>query len=87
MTAAARSLLCSWALALALSAILVAAGQRWPQPLAPLPAAVWALLLLPGLAMALLLRARWSLQTPGTTGEHPNGARRGDAGQPPTPEG
>ena len=64
MTAAARSLLCSWALALALSAVPVAAGQCWPRPPAPLPAVVWALLLLPGLAMALLLWARWSLQTP-----------------------
>lgn len=70
-SAAARSLLLSWALALALSAILVAAGQRWPQPLAPLPAAVWALLLLPGLAMALLLRARWSLQTPADAARAP----------------
>lgn len=58
---ATRSLLRTWALALLLSALLAAAGERWPRPLIPHAAAVWALLLLPTLALALVLWAGWAL--------------------------
>ena len=56
-----------WALALALSALLAAAGQRWPQPPPIRGDLVAALLLLPPLAMGLVLFARWAL--PGEGGE------------------
>jgi hypothetical protein len=50
-----------WLLALGLSALLVAAGRRWPQPL-PLHAGwVWALLLVLPLATLATLLAHWSL--------------------------
>ena len=54
-----RDLLRSWALALALSAALVAAGDRWPQPLVIRPALVWILVLLPPAVMAAVLMLRW----------------------------
>jgi len=50
-----------WALALAISATLVAAGQRWSEPLPIGDSLVWALLLLPSLGMLLLVLGRWSL--------------------------
>ena len=45
-----------WLLALALSALLVAAGRHWPEPLQPDGRLVWPLLLLPP---ALLAFALW----------------------------
>lgn len=54
----------SWAVALAASAALVAAGNRWPEPLAIRPALVWGLVLLPPGLMALLLLRRWRLPQP-----------------------
>jgi hypothetical protein len=64
-----------WAVALALSALLVAAGQHWPQP-PPIDAtAVLALVLLPPLAQALLLLARWGLPGDGREGESPTPAQ------------
>ena len=83
-TSPVRALLRSWALALALSAALAAAGARWPQPLPPLPGAVGALLLLPTLAMALLLRAGWSLGPAGPDQRSTPG-ERDDAGSPANP--
>lgn len=56
-----RSVLRVWSLALALSVVLAAAGERWPEPLPIRPAVVWALVLLPPLLMALALLADWSL--------------------------
>ena len=56
-----RQVLQLWALALAISAVLVAAGQRWSEPLPIGDSLVWALLLLPSLLMALLVLGRWSL--------------------------
>ena len=53
-----------WALALALSALLAAAGERWPSPLPLQPALVWLLLTLPPLALALWLLAHWRLPAP-----------------------
>jgi hypothetical protein len=50
-----------WLLALGLSALLVAAGRRWPQPLPPQPAWIWALLLVVPLATLAVLLARWPL--------------------------
>jgi hypothetical protein len=63
-----------WALALAISAGLVAAGLRWPQPLHPRGDVVALLLLGPPLLMALWLLSRWRLDPPGTAGEgaHPD---------------
>jgi hypothetical protein len=47
-----------WALALAASALLAAAGERWPQPLQPRADLALALVLVPPLLLAawLLLR-------------------------------
>jgi hypothetical protein len=56
-----------WALALALSALLAAAGVRWPAPLPIRADLVGALLVLPPLVVALVLLRRWSL--PGEGGE------------------
>lgn len=53
-----------WSLALAISALLAAAGQRWPAPLPVQPALVWLLVLVPPLAVGLWLLARWSLPDP-----------------------
>jgi hypothetical protein len=50
-----------WLLALGLSALLVAAGRRWPEPLPLHPGWIWALLLLLPLATLALLLVRWSL--------------------------
>ena len=54
-----RDLLRSWALALAVSAALVAAGDRWPAPLEIHPPLVWSLVLIPPALMALVLLLRW----------------------------
>ncbi|MEX1324184.1 MAG: hypothetical protein AB1Z21_08370 [Synechococcaceae cyanobacterium] len=54
-----RSVLRLWALALALSAALAAAGERWPAPLPLDGRLVWALVLGPPLLMALWLAASW----------------------------
>jgi hypothetical protein len=56
-----------WALALALSAVLAAAGERWSAPLPIRGDVVAALLLVPPLAMALWLAGRWLL--PGEGGD------------------
>jgi hypothetical protein len=56
-----RALLRSWALALAVSAALVAAGDRWPESLAINPPLVWTLVLLPPVLMAVVLVLRWRL--------------------------
>ena len=58
-----------WALSLGLSALLVAAGQRWPQPPELRPALVWSLVWLPPLVMALWLVGRWRLPGAGQEGE------------------
>jgi hypothetical protein len=50
-----------WALALAISALLAAAGERWPAPLLLQPPLVWSLVWLPPLGMGLWLLARWRL--------------------------
>ncbi|MGB5135167.1 MAG: hypothetical protein WBN89_08340 [Prochlorococcaceae cyanobacterium] len=54
-----RSVLRLWALALALSSVLAAAGGRWPDPLIADAAVVWGLVLGPPLLMALWLAATW----------------------------
>ena len=54
-----RSVLRLWALALAGSVLLVASGERWPEPLAVQPAVVWSLLLVPPALVALVLLIRW----------------------------
>jgi hypothetical protein len=56
-----------WALALALSAALAAAGERWSAPLPIRGDWVAALVLLPPLAMALWLLVPWA--PPGEGGE------------------
>jgi ABC-type molybdate transport system permease subunit len=53
-----------WALALAISAALVAAGERWPQPLPLQQGVVWLLVSLPPLLMGLWLLTHWSLPHP-----------------------
>jgi hypothetical protein len=67
-----RSLLRLWALSLMLSAVLAAAGDRWPQPLPIVPAVVALLVLLPPLLVLVWLGFHWRLPTPpegGGTGE------------------
>ena len=78
-----RTLLRSWALALALSAALVAAGERWPQPLPIQPPVVWSLVLLPPLLMAALLLWRWPrLQSGGpAAGRSGAGGASGEGGE------
>jgi hypothetical protein len=60
-----------WSLALVLSALLVAAGTRWPRPLPVVPAVVAVLVLGPPLLMALVLLARWRLSEAAQGGESP----------------
>jgi hypothetical protein len=67
-----------WALALAISALLVAAGERWPAPLPLQLPLVWGLVWLPPLAMGLWLLARWRL--PGVSGVPDPGAPDPDRG-------
>jgi hypothetical protein len=50
-----------WLLALGLSALLVAAGRRWPEPLPLHPGWIWALLFLLPLATLAALVLRWPL--------------------------
>lgn len=52
-------LLISWGAALLLSALLVMAGQRWPEPLTIRPLLLWSLLLGPPGLLALWLASRW----------------------------
>jgi hypothetical protein len=68
------SVLRLWSLALVLSAVLAAAGQRWPAPLAPDARLVWALVLGPPLLMALWLAASWRLHPEAPAGD------RGESG-------
>lgn len=56
-----RAVLRLWALALAISAVLVAAGERWPEPLQPRGDVIAVLLLALPLAMVLWLLGRWRL--------------------------
>jgi hypothetical protein len=59
-----RSVLRLWALALAGSAALAAAGVRWPEPLQPRGDLIAILLFGPPLLMALVLFSRWRLPDP-----------------------
>jgi hypothetical protein len=67
-----------WVLALVMSAALVAAGARWPEPLSIWPPLVWALLLVPPALMALLLLLRWPLPSAPPAATAP---LRGDGGE------
>jgi uncharacterized membrane protein (UPF0136 family) len=60
-----------WSLALALSALLVAAGARWSRSLPVVPAVVAVLVLGPPLLMALVLLARWRLPDADLGGDSP----------------
>jgi peptidoglycan/LPS O-acetylase OafA/YrhL len=60
-----------WTLALLLSALLVAAGQHWPQPLVPEPRAVWALVL----GLPLLMALRLLVGDRGESGDRAQGQR------------
>jgi hypothetical protein len=64
-----RDVLPAWTLALALSATLVAAGRRLPQPLTPEGAWVVVLVLGLPLLMGLALAARWQFAA---TSVHPD---------------
>ncbi|MEB3319389.1 MAG: hypothetical protein VKI63_00420 [Cyanobium sp.] len=66
-----RSVLWLWTLALLLSALLVAAGRRWPQPLVPDPRAVWALVL----GLPLLVALRLVVGDRGESGDRAQGQR------------
>ena len=56
-----RSLALTWLLALGLSALLVAAGRRWPQSLPIHAPWVWGALLALPLATLALLLLRWKV--------------------------
>lgn len=58
-----------WVLALGFSALPVAAGRHWPQPLVITPRLIWLLVLGPPAVMALWLASRWSLPPGGEGGE------------------
>lgn len=64
-----RQLALLWGLSLGLSAALVAAGRRWPDPLTPQALSVWCLLLLPPLGTAFWLLRSWRLPPNGEGGE------------------
>ncbi len=70
-----RQLAWLWGLALGFSALLVAAGRYWPEPLAITPWAVWLLVLLPPAAMALWLAGRWTMSPGGEGGESCGGSQ------------
>ncbi len=56
-----QQLALTWLLALGLSALLVGAGHRWPQPLVIRSSLVWAALLLVPLATLVAVLLRWPL--------------------------
>ena len=70
-TSKTRQVLQVWSLALAASALLAAAGERWPAPLTIRPEVVAALLLLPPLAMLAWLLVHWRLPQEPARGENP----------------
>lgn len=70
-----RDVLPAWALALALSAALVTAGSRLPEPLTPEGAWVGLLVLGLPLLMGLALAARWRFAA---TPLHPDRGESGD---------
>ena len=53
-----------WALALAISAALAAAGERWPQPLPLQQGVVWLLVGLQPLLVGLWLLTHWAVTDP-----------------------
>jgi hypothetical protein len=55
----------AWLLSLGLSAGLVAAGRRWPDPLVPQPGWLWPLLLVVPLTTLVALLARWPVREGG----------------------
>jgi hypothetical protein len=67
-----------WALALALSALLAAAGERWPAPLAPDARLVGGLVLGPPLLMALWLAATWHLDPEPPAGDRGESGHRAE---------
>lgn len=71
------SLLLGWSLALLISALLVWAGQRWPEPLEVVSWQVWALVLIPPLLMGIWIASRW--RGVPAAAMHPGGD--GDKGQ------
>ncbi len=76
--AKALTVLPSWAVALLLSALLVAAGHRWSDPLQPTAPVVWTLLLLPPALMALWIAVRWRRPLAGEGGESTGSTRAQD---------
>ena len=68
-----------WALSLMLSVVLVASGERWPQPLRPDPVLALALVSVPPLLMLLWLAFHWRLPASQQAGP-------GDRGQSQHPE-
>ena len=74
-----RSVLRVWALSLMLSAVLAAAGERWPAALPINPPLVAALVLVPPLVMLIWLGWHWTVQAV------PAGSGSGDGGQSQNP--
>jgi hypothetical protein len=67
------SLILGWSLALLISALLVSAGQRWPEPLAVVPWQVWGLVLIPPLLMGVWIASRWDRVTTAAAGRSGDG--------------
>ena len=65
-------LLIAWGMALALSALLVLAGEHWPEPLPIRPLPLWILVLGPPGLLAVWLASRWR-QCGGGEGQSSNG--------------
>ncbi len=53
------TLVLGWSLALLISALLVSAGQRWPDPLPVVAWQVWGWVLIPPLLMGVWIASRW----------------------------
>ncbi|MCP9819559.1 hypothetical protein KBZ18_08645 [Synechococcus sp. Cruz-9H2] len=59
ITGKLTTLVFGWSLALLISALLVSAGQRWPDPLPVVAWQVWGLVLIPPLLMGVWIASRW----------------------------
>jgi hypothetical protein len=74
-----------WALALLGSALLVAAGRHWPDPLPPRLDLVWSLVVLPPLVLGVWLLVGWRLPDTGDVADDGGESLRGTESVPKEP--